>query len=299
MEFLAHLTQPGSKVDPYWLEHLRAVRRPAAKALISQIVNSNPLGFEPATGPAKKGTLLEYVMAQKSLHPTKVALVRVGEFYETYGVDSIMMVEHCGLNPMGNKVKAGCPVRNVQATLDGLTRMGFTVAIFEEMVDVGANQGPSAKARIKQRALAQVVSPGSPNYIHDMVLRPDDIEFGESRPYLGMCQTASGLSVCEIYLDEKSMLVSERLTVEAAAALIDSRGMLEPVYTQGIAADSATNRILPDHVTRLSGYDESTFFLQVLREVATSMSVSADHFRVVRRDAIMNDEGSSSSFSGK
>lgn len=41
-----------------------------------------------------------------------------GDFYETYGVDAIMLVEHCGLNAMAGKAKAGCPIRNVQATLD-------------------------------------------------------------------------------------------------------------------------------------------------------------------------------------
>lgn len=155
---VSHLERTGSKVDAYWLEHLRAVRRPAARALIPQLVDSNPLGYEPPTGPAKKGTLLEYCVAQKAMHPSKVTLTRVGEFYETHGVDSIMLVEHCGLNPMGNKAKAGCPVRNVQATLDGLTRMGFTVAIYEELVDVNANPGPRARTRIKQRALAQVLT---------------------------------------------------------------------------------------------------------------------------------------------
>ena len=280
-------------MNAFWLEHLQSVRRPAARALIPQLVDSNPLGYEPPTGPAKKGTLLEYCVAQKARHPTKVILTRVGEFYETYGVDSVLLVEHCGLNPMGNKAKAGCPVRNVQATLDGLTYMGFTVAIYEELVDINANQGPSARTRIKQRALAQVVSPGSPTYIHNMVLRPDDIEFGESRPYLGLMSTAQGLSTCEVYLDEKTMVVNERLTVEAAAALIDSRGTLEPVYVQGVGADSATARILPDHVVRLSGYDDSTFFLRVLREVAAAMEIPVEQFRVMRHDASSNGENGS------
>ncbi len=32
---------------------------------------------------------------------------------------------------MGNKAKAGCPIKNVQATLDGLTSAGLTVAVIE------------------------------------------------------------------------------------------------------------------------------------------------------------------------
>jgi DNA mismatch repair ATPase MutS len=60
----------------------------------------------------------------------------VGEFYETYGVDAIMLVNYCGLNPMGNRAKAGFPIRSIQPALDSLTSEGFSIAVFEEMKDV-------------------------------------------------------------------------------------------------------------------------------------------------------------------
>lgn len=56
----------------------------------------------------------------------------MGEFYETYGVDAVMMMQHAGLNKMGQEVRAGCPRKNVQQTLDGLTGAGLTVAVYEE-----------------------------------------------------------------------------------------------------------------------------------------------------------------------
>lgn len=62
----------------------------------------------------------------------QVLLTRVGEFYETYGVDAVMMMQHAGLNKMGQEVRAGCPRKNVQQTLDGLTGAGLTVAVYEE-----------------------------------------------------------------------------------------------------------------------------------------------------------------------
>ena len=55
-------------------------------------------------------------------------MIRNGEFYETYGVDSVMLIAYCGLNPMGGKIKAGCPIQNIQSTLDGLTSEGLSVA---------------------------------------------------------------------------------------------------------------------------------------------------------------------------
>lgn len=109
--------------------------------------------------------------------------MRTGDFYETYGVDALMMVAYAGtnrfnksafrqsinsscffisnptnyilpfafqnisfviyelnhpigLNPMGNKCKAGCPVKNVQSTLDGLTSAGLSVAVYEEVSEI-------------------------------------------------------------------------------------------------------------------------------------------------------------------
>lgn len=61
-------------------------------------------------------------------------LTRVGEFYETYGVDAVMLMQHAGLNQMGQEVRAGCPRKNLQQTLNGLTSAGLTVAVYEEVL---------------------------------------------------------------------------------------------------------------------------------------------------------------------
>lgn len=50
-----------------------------------------------------------------------MCLVRVGDFYEAFGVDAVLLVEHAGLNPMGGKPRAGCPWRNLQVTRHGTT----------------------------------------------------------------------------------------------------------------------------------------------------------------------------------
>lgn len=44
-----------------------------------------------------------------------------------------MMMQHAGLNKMGQEIRAGCPRKNVQQTLDGLTAAGLTVAVYEEV----------------------------------------------------------------------------------------------------------------------------------------------------------------------
>jgi hypothetical protein len=98
---------PPSYLSPVWLPRLERMKRPEARSLIPELTAANSLGFVPANGqPPGKSSLSYYVMQQKRLHPDKVLLVRVGEFYEAYGVDALMLIEHCGLNPMGTYIYA-------------------------------------------------------------------------------------------------------------------------------------------------------------------------------------------------
>jgi hypothetical protein len=46
------------------------------------------------------------------------------------------MIEFAGLNPMGNRPRAGCPVKNLQQTLDHLVAAGFAVAVYEEINEI-------------------------------------------------------------------------------------------------------------------------------------------------------------------
>ena len=102
--------------------------------------------------PARTAPLLASIRDLRARRfPDAVALTRVGDFYEAYGVDAILLVEHCGLNPMAGKARAGCPWRNVQATLDGLTRAGFRTAVYEERPDGAATGGGGRKAKLKAR----------------------------------------------------------------------------------------------------------------------------------------------------
>ena len=65
------------------------------------------------------------------------------------------LVEYAGLNPMGRKCRAGCPIANLQQTLDSLTSAGLSVAVYEEVAPA------LGKGKLKyQRALTQIVRRG-------------------------------------------------------------------------------------------------------------------------------------------
>ena len=60
---------------------------------------------------------------------------QVGEFYEAVGIDAVLLVEYCALNPMGSPGKdpasyvprAGCRVEAIVRCLRDLTSAGFQV----------------------------------------------------------------------------------------------------------------------------------------------------------------------------
>ena len=219
---------------------------------IDELPNSigNPIGF--GTKQVRRpGTLLDYVCTEKEKHPEKIILVRVGEFFEAFGMDALLLVEHCGLNAMGQKARAGCPRSNVQQTLDGLTSVGLTVAVYEEVEGIG-NYESSKLARasstspgggLKQRYLAQVVSPSAPTYIHGAILDQGSIEFRDASIYVGVQVSARGATtsssvsdtrygsraegslhytVYEVSLESRFIRISERLTEDAARCLVES-----------------------------------------------------------------------------
>jgi DNA mismatch repair ATPase MutS len=125
-----------------------SLNKPNAKALVQQLVPLNPLGYVPNSGQFREGTLLNYVIQEKKKHLDKILLVRCGDFYETYGIDAIMLVEYAGLNPMAGKARAGCPAKNIQATLDSLVEAGLVVAVYEEINDNVIDKSPNSKVSI-------------------------------------------------------------------------------------------------------------------------------------------------------
>ena len=270
------------QVDPYWKEPLLQLCRPSARSLVTQLdAVQCPMGFDPAALPfdplrstenkvtttttaGKKGSFLAYCREQKERYPDCIILTRCGDFYETFGIDAILLVEHCGLNSMAGKAKAGCPIRNVQATLDCLTSQGFRVAVYEEGADTDASAGAAAKggakSRIKSRFLAQIVSAASPTYLYDLILlgNTDTLATAPpSRPYVGIMNVAAGYTLVEVSAEERSVRVSERLTPEAVACRLAAYPPADPLLYVPSAAEyldsSKGNTKLPFLPTRREG----------------------------------------------
>ena len=279
------------KPDPYWIEPLLQLTKSTSRTLVRQLQpNDCPMGYNPlanplsslisstnittaasstATSAVKRTTsLLSYIRQQKhSYFKDAIMLVRVGDFYETYGIDAILLVEHCGLNPMANKCRAGCPWRNVQSTLDGLTNVGYRVAVYEEWNGVGDMPGSEndvssddgeetnksrksgSSSKLKTRYLAQVVSSANPTYMHGLVLDDDGSAASDDVPsssqysngdlstlsspgrsYVGVIETNAGYTVVEVSAEERTVVVSERLTAEAVSCRLVAYPPADPLF---------------------------------------------------------------------
>lgn len=237
----------ASKIDKCWKDPMLKLTKPSARNIVLQFAPDCPMGYDPLATPlgtiksgtttaGKQGSLLHYCREQKYRYSHCVVLTRVGDFYEAFGVDAALLVEHCGLNPMGGRGRAGCPVRNVQATLDDLTQRGYSVAVLEEVSDTDSERGPSmSPPRLKPRMLGQIVSPANPTYLHDLLLEDNAVLFNASpsRPYVAILSKFSGATYLEVSVEERSVRVTSGLTPEAVSCRLTAYPPAEPIVYAG------------------------------------------------------------------
>lgn len=282
-------------VSSEWKERLRELTRPSAVALIRKLHEDrvSPLcyrlpGDKKEGAPTRKpATLVDWVSEAKREHPDKLLLVRVGDFYEAFGLDAAMLVQHAGLNPMGGNARAGCPIPNVQPTLNDLTAAGLTVAVYEE---VGVKGADPAYKGLKKRALSQVVSPASPTYLFNLALSPDEIAYEPPPPYVAVGGSAAGYTLVQVDVDERAYRVHRRLSRAALRALLAARPHAPPllVDTQRVPAHLP---FLPKQRAALRSPADvpasaDAFVAVALREIAARSELEPDSFRQLpARDA--------------
>ena len=293
-----------SQINEYWHKPLKSITKPSARAILPQLDSSCPMGYDPTATPydstmtvsgeenktsspnrkvtttstaGKKGSLLSFVREQKMKYSDSIVITRVGEFYEAFGIDALLLIEHCGLNSMAGKARAGCPLKNIQATLDCLTSAGYRVAVYEEVMDTDASLGGKGvsggpKSRLKNRMLAQIVSPASPTYLYNLVLGDSgstgDALFGtpSARPYVGVISNAAGYSLVEISFEERTVRVSERLTTEAVACRLSAYPPAEPLFYVPLPGDKSRSLpFLPSATDTMKDGSGTRFHVEYLK----------------------------------
>ena len=114
---------------------------------------------------AKKGEdtpMLKQYFSIKAQHPEAVLLYRVGDFYETYSDDAVLVSKVLGLvltrrsnGDKGDTPMAGFPHHAIEGYLQKLVRAGYKVAICDQLEDPAL-----VKNKLVKRGITEILTPG-------------------------------------------------------------------------------------------------------------------------------------------
>ena len=112
---------------------------------------------------SKLSPLMEQYYREKKLYPDALLLFRVGDFYETFAEDAVVVARDLNItltsrqkDDEGNKIPlAGVPYHALDAYLAKLIRAGHKVAICEQVED------PKLAKGLVKREITRVVTPGT------------------------------------------------------------------------------------------------------------------------------------------
>jgi len=113
--------------------------------------------------PVKLSPLMEQYYQNKKLYPDALLLFRVGDFYETFADDAVIVARDLNItltsrqkDDQGEKIPlAGVPYHSLDAYLARLIRAGHKVAICDQVED------PKLARGLVKRAITRVVTPGT------------------------------------------------------------------------------------------------------------------------------------------
>jgi DNA mismatch repair ATPase MutS len=252
--------------SPFWSSKLESLSHATAIRMAQDLDEGGILGIGDANKPfwkgfkhgdGKKDSNIDFLLKVKKQHPQKIVLIQIGEFYETWGIDSVFLVEHCGINRMGRKgPRAGMPLANIQAVLDDLTGAGFSVVVCEQ-VDDAHRRGR------KIRFISEIVTPSSPTYTYGLAMsHKANICFPETPPEFGIAANIKGIKMVEINPDLRTSLILEGLTEEAAIIRLNKySGRLNRVFLHDKTPTSLLKAINLKfyNLVKIQGYSSREF----------------------------------------
>ncbi|MFO8030575.1 MAG: DNA mismatch repair protein MutS [Cyclonatronaceae bacterium] len=117
-----------------------------------------------ATGRKEVTPLMRQYQEIKEKHPGTLLLFRVGDFYETFSDDAIMISRELGItltrrNNAGDQTPlAGFPYHALESYLPKLVKKGYRVAVCDQSEDPA--QARAAGRKLVNREITEVVTPG-------------------------------------------------------------------------------------------------------------------------------------------
>ncbi len=250
----------------FWQSKLKNLSHPVAIRMAEDLDPTGPLGIGDGTKTFWKGfkhtfgqkdSNIDFLLRVKKKHPQKIALIQIGEFYETWGIDSVFLVEHCAINRMGRKgPRAGMPLSNIQSVLNDLTQAGFSVVVCEQADDTHKNGR-------KIRFISEVTTPSSPTYTYGLAMNHRvNASFVQAPPEFGIATNSKGIKVIEINPDLRTSLILEGLTQEAAIIRLNKySGRMNRVFLHDKIPNTLLNaaNLKFHNLIKVSGYSSKDF----------------------------------------
>ncbi|OAV44262.1 DNA mismatch repair protein MutS [Lewinella sp. 4G2] len=159
----------------------------------------------------KTTPLMVQYNAAKAKHPDALMLMRVGDFYETFGEDAIRAATTLGIhqtsrNNGGSDVElAGFPYHSLETYLPRLIKAGYRVAICEQLTK-------PVKGELVKRGVTEIITPGIAT--NDKLLENKVNNFLACVAYRGGKRELFGLALLDIS-------TGEFLVAEGAADYVD------------------------------------------------------------------------------
>ncbi len=267
----------------FWSSRLENLSHPVAIRMAQDLDLGGILGIGNANKPfwkgfkhgdGKKDSNIDFLLRIKKQHPQKIVLIQIGEFYETWGIDSIFLVEHCGINRMGRKgPRAGMPIANIQPVLNDLTEAGFSIVVCEQADDI------HKKGR-KIRFISEIITPSSPTYTYGLAMsHKANVCFVEAPPEFGLATNSKGVQVVEINPDLRTTLILEGLTQEAAIIRISKySGRLNRVFLHDKLPKSLLEaaNLKFHNLVKIQGYSSQFFANRVEELVKIDLGLDAN-----------------------
>ncbi|KMZ83966.1 hypothetical protein PVBG_01045 [Plasmodium vivax Brazil I] len=140
----------------YWVKKLERLKNINAINCVEHLKDDNLLYFDNY----KNKGLLKFLNEEKKKHSNCIILVRVGDFYETYGLDCIFLIEFLNIKKMNNKLSCGFIKTSINKALHILTSNNLNICVYEEMNE--------KSLKMKRRYLSQIVTPEFPIYLNNI-----------------------------------------------------------------------------------------------------------------------------------
>ncbi len=214
----------------------------------------------------KNNSIVNQVSGFKELHPDKIIIVRVGEFYQSFGVDAIILISIMHTSPIkGKDVQTSFHLTKIQTVLNNLLLNNFNCVIYEES---GILKTP------RMRFISQIVTKANPFYMHAST--QDDNESIGAKPYGSVHISSEGTSICLVYVQERVCKVLHKVSETAASALLSN------ACTPILVLRNKPNWLLQESIV-LGGMAPNTSIVErTLQRIEEELKIKSMEFRIIQ-----------------